>query len=166
MRFLSANALSVPLAMRVWAAYGLARWLLVLLLVFDQVGAPWHAHRHDSGVDGAGVSAVVSAVGGPVHADADGAGSAFEPHAETEAHAPDERPSWAHATTVLRIESGLSLAAAADAADAAPAPSWPDANPAPRAANAFTRVLARRMEPSRPVHRSLPPAPQAPPRRA
>lgn len=30
----------------------LARWLLVLLLVWDQVGSPLHPHHHDSGVDG------------------------------------------------------------------------------------------------------------------
>ena len=30
----------------------LARWLLVLVLVVDLVGAPLHAHAHDSGVDG------------------------------------------------------------------------------------------------------------------
>lgn len=29
----------------------LARLILVLLLVVDQMGAPLHAHRHDSGVD-------------------------------------------------------------------------------------------------------------------
>lgn len=29
----------------------LARWLLVLLLVCDQIGSPLHLHKHDSGVD-------------------------------------------------------------------------------------------------------------------
>jgi hypothetical protein len=32
------------------------RWLLVLLLVFDQVSAPLHLHHHDNGVDVAGMS--------------------------------------------------------------------------------------------------------------
>lgn len=27
------------------------RWMLVLILVWDQVGSPLHHHRHDSGVD-------------------------------------------------------------------------------------------------------------------
>lgn len=37
------------------AAYGvwLLRWLLVLLIAFDQVGSPMHRHHHDSGVDAA-----------------------------------------------------------------------------------------------------------------
>lgn len=30
----------------------LARWVLVLVLAFDQVGSPLHRHHHDSGVDG------------------------------------------------------------------------------------------------------------------
>lgn len=34
-----------------WTGW-LARWMLVLLLLTDQVGAPLHHHRHDSGVDG------------------------------------------------------------------------------------------------------------------
>lgn len=32
-------------------ALWLARWLLVVALVFDQVGSPLHLHKHDSGVD-------------------------------------------------------------------------------------------------------------------
>ena len=30
------------------------RWLLTLLLAFDLIGSPLHAHHHDLGVDGAG----------------------------------------------------------------------------------------------------------------
>src|SRR5215218_6470198 len=36
----------------------LARWLLVLVLAWDQIGAPLHAHHHDSGVDGMSTSLV------------------------------------------------------------------------------------------------------------
>ncbi len=32
-------------------ALWLVRWLLVLLLIWDQVSSPLHHHRHDSGVD-------------------------------------------------------------------------------------------------------------------
>lgn len=32
--------------------FWLARWMLVLLLVADLIGAPLHHHHHDSGVDG------------------------------------------------------------------------------------------------------------------
>ncbi|QEI04989.1 hypothetical protein FXN63_03375 [Pigmentiphaga aceris] len=28
------------------------RWALLLFVVFDQMGAPLHGHRHDSGIDG------------------------------------------------------------------------------------------------------------------
>ena len=35
----------------------LVRWLLVLLLVWDQIGAPLHHHRHDFGIDGQWVGA-------------------------------------------------------------------------------------------------------------
>ena len=40
------------------AAHGLARWLVLLLLVFDQFSTPWHTHHHDSGVDGTVVATV------------------------------------------------------------------------------------------------------------
>lgn len=32
---------------------GLLRWLLVLMIAFDQIGSPLHRHHHDSGVDAA-----------------------------------------------------------------------------------------------------------------
>jgi hypothetical protein len=35
----------------VLAMEALSRWLLVLVLLFDQVGAPLHRHIHDSGID-------------------------------------------------------------------------------------------------------------------
>lgn len=41
--------ISVAAARGVW----LLRWLLVLLIAFDQVGSPLHRHHHDSGVDAA-----------------------------------------------------------------------------------------------------------------
>lgn len=45
----------------------LLRWLLVLVLVWDQVSAPLHHHGHDSGVDSAwlGASADIGQNAGP-----------------------------------------------------------------------------------------------------
>lgn len=158
MRSPLAHARPVPLAKRALGACGLVRWLLVLLLMFDQIGAPWHAHHHDIGVDSSFVSAV--------HADdMDDHASGVETHADTEAHAPDSQHTWAHATTVLRIEAGVSLALADDVDDG-PAPSWPGVGLVPAAHSGPVLAIASRHEPPRPVHRSLPPSPQAPPRRA
>ncbi len=36
----------------------LLRWLLVLLIAFDQIGSPLHRHHHDSGVDAAHLTLV------------------------------------------------------------------------------------------------------------
>ena len=156
MRSPSAHTHPAAPATRALGMCGLARWLLVLLLVFDQVGAPWHAHRHDSGVDGSLVGAA------PAH-DV-GHALAAETHTATEAHAPDERPSWTHAITVLRVEAGLPLAAAG--ADHGPVPTWPGVALLPTAPCTVELALSRQLEPARPAHRSLPPAPQAPPWRA
>ena len=79
------------------AAHGLARWLVLLLLVFDQFSTPWHTHHHDSAVDGTVVAAL--------HA----GGHPSEVLAESHAEAPDHRSTWAHATTVLRSKVGPSL---------------------------------------------------------
>lgn len=135
------------------AAQRWARWLIVLLVMFDLVGAPWHGHRHDSGLNGTFVAAV--------RADA----VVSEIHAATHAQAIDERSSWAHATTALRIEAGPALTAAGDNDDG-PVPSWPAARLRPAVEGAAGPAVAGRSEPPPPVHRSLPPAPQAPPRRA
>ncbi len=35
----------------------LLKWLLVLVLAWDQIASPLHQHRHDSGVDGSWISA-------------------------------------------------------------------------------------------------------------
>ena len=135
------------------AAHGLARWLVLLLLVFDQFSAPWHTHHHDSGVDGTAVAAV--------HAD----GLQSEVLAETHAEAPDHRSTWAHATTVLRSKVGPSLTTAGDNDDVHVS-LWPVARLAP-AINEPTRLaIASHHEPPTPACRSLRPSPQAPPWRA
>lgn len=55
----------------------LVRWLLVLLLAFDLIGSPLHAHHHDLGADGLASHAMQSAGGAggvePAHLEADDA---------------------------------------------------------------------------------------------
>ena len=97
MRPSRSSSLTALCASTARAARGLARWLVLLLLVFDQFSAPWHTHHHDSGVDGTALAAV--------HAD----GLQSEVFAQTHAEAPDHRSTWVHVTTVLRSEVGHSL---------------------------------------------------------
>ena len=155
------------------AAHGLARWLVLLLLVFDQFSAPWHPHHHDSGVDGTALAAVHAAVHAAVLAavPADGLQSEgfAQTHAQTQtqthAEAPDHRSTWVHATTVLRSEVGHSLTWAGDD-DEAPVSLWP-AGRLPPATKASTRlVIASHHEPPTAAYRSLRPVPRAPPGRA
>lgn len=150
MRLQPAQTVPVPPASRGLTAHALVRWLLVLLLMFDQIGAPWHAHHHDSGVDG-------SAVATAAHADA----------LESVNHvdAPDDSPAWAHATTVLRIEAGPALSAADDTGFA-PAPAWPPARLTPEARVSIRLAVASQHEPPTPAALRLPHSPQAPPWRA
>ena len=135
------------------AAQGLARWLVLLLLVFDQFSAPWHTHHHDSGADGTVVAAL--------HAD----GHPSEVLAESHAEAPDHRSTWAHATTVLRSKVGPSLTRVGDNDDG-PVSLWPVARLTPAIKVPTRLAIARRHEPPTPACRSLRPSPQAPPWRA
>lgn len=150
MRFQPTHATKALPAPRAMTSRALVRWLLVLLLMFDQVGAPWHAHHHDSGVDG-----VVLAIA--VHAEADGS--------VTHVDAPDDRHLWAHATTVLRVEAGLALSVADDAA-VAPVPAWPPTRLTPEARVFIRQAIVSQHEPRTPADLRLPHSPQAPPRRA
>lgn len=150
MRFQPAHAVKVLLASRAPTAHALVRWLFVLLLMFDQVGAPWHAHHHDSGVDGVAVAIAA-------HAGAD--------ESVTHVDAPGDRPSWVHATTVLRIEAGPALFAADDSAFA-PAPAWPPARLTPEARVFIRQAIVSQHEPRTPADLRLPHSPQAPPWRA
>lgn len=135
------------------AAHGLARWLVLLLLVFDQFSAPWHTHHHDSGVDGTVVAAV--------HAD----GLQSKVLTETHAEAPDHRSTWAHATTLLRSEVASSLTMAGDNDDG-DVSLWPVARLTPAIIASTRLVIASHHEPPIPAYRSLRPSPQAPPWRA
>ena len=138
------------------AAHGLARWLIQLLLVFDQFSPPWHTHHHDSGVDGTVVAAVVA-----VHAH----GLQSQVLGETHAEAPGHRCTWAHATTVLRGEVGSSLTRAGDNDDGHVSP-WPLARWTHAIKETTRLAIASRHEPPSPAYRSLRPSPQAPPWRA
>ncbi len=139
------------------AAHGLARWLILVLLVVDQFSAPWHTHHHDSGVDGTALAAVRAAV----HAD----GIQFERFAQAHAEAPDHRSTWVHATTVLRSEVGHALTRAGGD-DEGSVSLWP-ADRSPPATKDSTRLaIASHHAPPTPAYRSLWPAPQAPPWRA
>ncbi len=135
------------------AAHGLARWLVLLLLVFDQFSAPWHAHQHQTGVDGTAV-AVVRA-------------QALQSEARTEAHAaaPDHRPTGAHATAALRSEVGPSLATAGDNDDGH-VRSWPVARLAQAIKGSTRLAITSQHQPPTAAQCSLRPAPRAPPWRA
>lgn len=139
------------------AAHGLARWLVLLLLVFDQLSAPWHTHHHDSGVDGTDVAAV--------HADGLQSEVLAELLAETHAEAPDHSSTWAHATTLLRSEVASSLTMAGDN-DLGPVSLWPVARLTPAIHLSTHLAIASHHEPPGPAYRSLRPSPQAPPWRA
>ena len=135
------------------AAHGLARWLVLLLLVFDQFSAPWHAHHHDSGVDGTVVATV--------HAHRLQSGLLAETHAE----APDHKSTWVHATTLLRSEIVFSVATAGDIDDGHVS-LWPVARLTPAIKEPTRRAIVSFPEPPAPAHRSWRPSPQAPPWRA
>lgn len=136
------------------AAHGLARWLVLLLLVFDQFSAPWHTHHHDNGVDGIAVAAV--------HAD----GLQSQVLGETHVEAPDHRSTWAHANTLLRSAVGLSLTMGGGDNDDGHVSLWPIARLTPAIKEPSRPAIAARQELPTPAYRSLRPSPQAPPWRA
>lgn len=140
-------------------AWWIVRWLLVLVLAFDLLSAPFHHHRHD------GVEGQLEVATAHAHAHAHGRASVDDgaTHAEGEEH-----PLLSHAAMAIRIDpSRLGQIAAADGTD--------DRADAPVALVAVVQHLAAFDEPpptrfrsdqSRPdflSHRSLPPAGRAPP---
>ena len=165
MRSSRSSSLTALRASTARAAHGLARWLVLLLLVFDQFSAPWHPHQHDSGVDGAALAAVHATVHAAALAAVTAVGLQSEGFAQTHAEAPDHRSTWVHATTVLRSEVGHALTRAGDD-DEGPVSLWPAAR-LPPVTKASTRlVIASHHAPPKPAYRSLRPAPRAPPWRA
>ena len=135
-----------------WSVASLVRWLLVLLLVVDQIGSPLHHHRHDAGFDG-------SSIGGAhqVASRSDFSRVAGDPC----------EPGVFHAITAIRFEARLAVAAAPDGHHARLAAACAAPALADRLAAAIETV--RRPEPAaalHPLYRSLPPDTRAPPRHA
>lgn len=130
----------------------LARWLLVLVLVVDLVGAPLHAHAHDSGVDGHAWAPHVDAPGWDT------------PHVED----ADDALMLQHATLTLPSSIDAPQADAGDGAAGIVLGWWPPVDAAwalPPAIEAPERWAAW-PPPPRPEYRSRPPAGRAPPRHA
>lgn len=132
------------------------RWLLVLILAFDNFSAPFHLHHHEGG--GAPLEFVTAdrafADGDTPHADT--------PHVETH-----KRPPLSHSALAIRVDPLRlgQIPADADAVDDAQAAI---ASTAIRLLAAFDAPEAPSWRPtrSRPdfrSHRSLPPAGRAPP---
>ncbi|MCA0177244.1 MAG: hypothetical protein LCH73_13335 [Proteobacteria bacterium] len=130
------------------------RWLLVLILVTDQVGAPLHEHRHDSGVDGTAALLTEHSAWSSEIAHAE--------HMEHNAHLPD----FTHITTGLRADP---RPAARDPATgstdvllaAIPLAPMRDHHARPSVASSSQRVQAPRL-----VQQNLPPEGRAPPHNA
>jgi hypothetical protein len=122
------------------------RWLLVLVLVWDQVSSPLHHHGHDSGVDAQWLTASAH--------DA----QATAPHLEDDDH--DLRAS--HAVLAVRPQLDLSLLTLGDDAGPGFVPGQADALAEPGSAEAETPDIAAFVRP-RFTCRSLPPAGRAPP---
>lgn len=124
----------------------LARWMLVLVLGFDQAGSPLHTHQHDSGIDGRAVR---------------------QAHVDLGAHAlhVQEQPtnSLHHANLAVRSQARpLAALAPADSGSTALSalPAAPLA-PAPLRGDALVPPVSRATAPS--FARSLRPAVRAPP---
>lgn len=67
----------VSLARALW----IAKWLLVLILAWDQIASPLHQHHHDSGIDGSWIGAMQDGAGAEaLHVD-DGDNLALFAHA-------------------------------------------------------------------------------------
>jgi len=127
------------------------RWLLVLVLMMDQIGSPLHRHHHDSGIDSSSI-----------HGQHPGSLPVAH-HIDDD----DRESSTFHAVTTLRAVSRMS---------APDTPSQDDPQPTVLAVASSLPWLeveasgsATWADPAAPphkLHRSLPPAGRAPPARA
>lgn len=143
-RSASLPTLPRPPALGLW---WLARWLLVLLLAWDQAASPLHQHHHDSGVDAHWSSAPHAQGAGPAPHIEDADDAAHLAHAVI-AIRPRIDPSAqpvADAGTAL-IAQALAAVPALDEPPSRHALPWPDGRPPP-----FASPLC------------LPPAGRAPP---
>lgn len=130
----------------------LSCWLLIALLIADMVGAPFHRHHHDSGID-----AVWSAA---AHADGD--------HAIAHVEGIDHEDSFGHTTLAVRptAESTVKPASITDAgpfALACIACLWTTLTVAIREDAGVGLPYANWQAPPIASYRSLPPAGRAPP---
>ncbi len=123
----------------------LSRWLLVLLLIGDQIGSPLHHHHHDSGIDGSWLTATHdSGPTGMLHLEG-----------------WDGGPSFAHAVTAVQQQTKGDPLVASAAARPAPFFAFTEfINLAPAVA---TVPRPDQRPPAYSSHRSLPPAGRAPP---
>lgn len=130
------------------------KWMMVLLMLIDQVGSPLHRHHHDSGVDAAFAS-------GSHHHEASGEVTHFDEGVDHDA--------FAHATLAVRQANAAQLSVAPYAADDGQF-TWVLVTSvlaflalATLRGESLIRPYARWRAPSKPSHRSLPPAGRAPP---
>ena len=147
-RLPTARCASSGVARRVW----LLRWLLVLLLAWDQIGSPLHRHHHESAFG--------------AHALTAHAGVAHVPNA-VNADDADSDLDFAHAVMAVRPQFECRLVAAAFvAAESGHSPVAVQSLAARATASlADPRPLLRpdKVPPAYISHRSLPPAGRAPP---
>ncbi len=125
----------------------LVRWLLVLLLVWDQVASPLHQHHHDSGVDG--LWSFIQHAGG----------AAEDQHLED----ADDLPRLSHAVLAMRPKTDPGAQPAGEARTALIAQTLSDLRlpEEPRPGRAVLRPDGRPPPFTSPL--CLPPAGRAPP---
>lgn len=130
-----------------WTGW-LGRWMLVLLLVADHVGAPLHHHQHDSGVDASWTTI----------------STAHEQDLDTHVEDGDHDQHFAHATLALRSSGEVVKTWAADESTQplVLAPAFLALLVPEEEAGQLRPPPAWRSPPIR-SHRSLPPAGRAPP---
>lgn len=126
-------------------AVWLLRWLVVLVLIWDQAGSPLHQHQHDSGVDAQWLSASAHGF------------QAAGPHLEDGDH--DLRMS--HAVLAVRPQLDLSPLAFGDESDSSFASPHVPAQATPDPRERLIPAAAASVPHS--TYRSLPPAGRAPP---
>lgn len=127
-------------------ALWLLRWLLVLVLVWDQFSSPLHHHRHDSGVDAQWLTAFAH--------DA----QATAPHLK----GTDHDLQVSHAVLAVRPQLDLSSLTLGDDPDHNFAPGRASAPAEPGRSEAQAAGIAAFARPHS-THRSLPPGGRAPP---
>lgn len=141
------------------AAWGLwaLKWMMVVMMIVDQVGAPLHRHHHDSGVD----AAYAAAASANHHDD-----FVDETHADGSAH----HDAFAHSTLAVRQASTAQLSVAPTAADDDGQVTWLIVTSvlallalASLKEESLIRPFVRWRAPHISIYRSLPPAGRAPP---